>query len=66
MSYVIVHYTKDMLSTYALFLIHFTDVCYTGNEAYNIVDHAEKFSCSGAGTSGDKEQTKEVYEEVYI
>ena len=47
-------------------LIHFTDVSYTENEAYNIVDHAKKFPCGGAGTSGDEKQMKEVYEEVYI
>ena len=47
-------------------LVHFTDVSYTGNEAYNVVDHVNKFPCDGAGTSGDEEQMKDVYEEVYI
>ena len=47
-------------------LIPFTDVSYTENEAYNIVDHAKKFPCGGVSTSGDEEQTKDVYEEVYI
>ena len=47
-------------------LIPSTDVSYTENKAYNIVDHAKKFPCDGAGTSGDEEQTKKVYEEIYI
>ena len=44
----------------------FTDVSFTENEAYNIVDNAKKFPCDGAGTSGDEKQIKDVYEEVYI
>ena len=47
-------------------LIHFTNVSFTENEAYNIVDHAEKFPCDGPGTSGDEKQAKDVYEEIYI
>ena len=47
-------------------LIHFTDVSYTENEAYNIVDHAKKCPCYGAGKSGDEKQMKDVYEELYI
>ena len=47
-------------------LIQFTDVSYTKNEAYNIVDQAKKFPCDGAGTSCDEDQTKDVYEDLYI
>ena len=61
----IIDCTKDVLFTYSV-LIHFTDVSYTENEAYNIVNHAKKFSCNGAGTSGEEEQMKDVYEDVYI
>ena len=45
-------------------LIPSTDVSYTENKAYNIVDHAKKVPCDEAG--GDDEQTKDVYEEIYI
>ena len=63
----IVHYTKDVLSTYIHnVLINFTDASCIENEAYNIVDHDKKFPCDGAGTSGDEKQMKDVYEEVYI
>ena len=60
-----VDYNKNVLFKYCV-LIHFIDVSLTENKAYNIVDHAEMSPCGGAGTSGDEEQTKDVYEEIYI
>ena len=53
------------VSTYIV-LIHFTDVSYTENEVYSVVDHANKIQCDGAGTSGDEEQMKDADEEIYI
>ena len=47
-------------------LIRFTDVSYTENEAYNSVHHVKMFPYGGAGTSGDEEQMKRLYEDVYI
>ena len=44
--------------------MHFTDVSYTDNEVYNIVDHAKNSPCDGAGKSGDEEPMKVIYEEV--
>ena len=53
------------LSIYSV-LIHFIDVSLTENKAYIIVNHAEMSPCRGPGTSGDEEQMKDVYEEIYI
>ena len=53
------------MSTYNV-LTHFTDLCYTENEAYNIVDHNKTFTCDKGGTSGDEKQMKDVYEDVHF
>ena len=48
----------------AVLFVNSTEVCYTVNEAYNIVDHGRKPPCSGEDTSGDKQQMKVIYEEI--
>ena len=47
-----------------MFLIHFSDVSYTANEAYDIANHGEDFPCGGDGTFDNKEQMKAIYEVV--
>ena len=44
--------------------MYFTDVSYTENEAYNIVDHAKNSPRNGAGKSGDEEPMNVIHEEV--
>ena len=44
--------------------MHFTDVSYTENEPYNIVDCGKDSPHNGAGKSGDEEPIKVIYEEV--
>ena len=52
---------RSMLSK---FWLYSTDVCYTENDAYIIVDHGEKCQPGGENASADKEPNKAIYEEV--